>query len=167
MHRRQTQTESAELFSSKQLGIGNKGGAESIIHAIKITFKKLQFSQGAGILQIDLKKAFNSIKRSQILNATVLLMPSPASFAIYCYSQQSHLYYSNKTVTSQSGVQKVDPLGPLLFSLSLWPIIDEFESKIPKFTQDYWYLDDGIFVGTKHKLNEVLDKLTVSGKTSA
>ena len=52
---KQTQTESADFFSSKQLGLGNKGGAESNIHAIKITFEKLQLSQDAGILQIVLK----------------------------------------------------------------------------------------------------------------
>ena len=34
---KQTQLESAELFSSKQLGVGVKGGTESIIHATKIT----------------------------------------------------------------------------------------------------------------------------------
>ena len=54
-------------------------------------------------------------------------MKSLASFAIYCYSQHSHLYYSNKSVTSQSGAQKGDLLGPLLFSLTLWPMIEEIE----------------------------------------
>ena len=81
---KQTQTESAELFSSKQLGVGVKGGAESIMHATKVTFEILQLSQDAGILQIDFKNGFNSIKRNQILNAAVTLMPSLASFAIYC-----------------------------------------------------------------------------------
>ena len=163
---KQTHTESAELFSSKQLGVGVKGGAQSIIHATKITFEKLQLSQDAGILQIDFKNAFNSIKRSQILNSTIKLMPSLASFVIYCYSQQSHLYYSNKSVTSQSGVQQGDPFGPLLFSLTLWPIIEaEIESKRPNLTQHCWYLDDGIIAGTEPKLNEALDILNVSGKT--
>ena len=156
---KQTQTESAEL------GVGVKGGAESIIHATKIAFEKLQLSQDAGLLQIDFKNAFNSIKRNQILNAAVTLMPSLASFAIYCYSQHSHLYYSNKSVTSRSGVQQGDPLGPLLFSLTLWPIIEEIESKLPNVTQHCWYLDDGIIAGTEPELNEVLDILLYRAKT--
>ena len=80
---KQTETETAERFTSKQLGVGVKGGAESIIHATKITSEKLQLSHDAGILRIDFKNAFNSIKRSQILKAAVTLMPGLASFAIY------------------------------------------------------------------------------------
>ena len=91
-------------------------------------------------------------------------MPSLASFAIYCYSQHSHLYYSKKSAMSQSGVQQGDPLGPLLFSLTLWPIIEEIESKLPNHTQHCWYLDVGIIAGTESELNEALNVLTVSGK---
>ena len=79
---KQTQADSVELFSSKELVVGVKGGAESIIHATKTTFDQLQLPQDAGILQIDFKNAFNSIKRSQIPKAAVTLMPSLASFAI-------------------------------------------------------------------------------------
>ena len=46
---KQTQTEPAELFSSEQLAVGVEGGAESIVHATKITFEKLQLSQDAGV----------------------------------------------------------------------------------------------------------------------
>ena len=154
---KQTQTESAGLFSSRQLGVGVKGGAECIIHATRITFEKLQLSQDAAILHIDFKNAFSSIKRNQILNGAVTLMPSLESLAIFCYSQHSHIYYSNKIVTSQSGVQQRDSLGPLLFSLTLWPIIEEIESKIPNLNQHCWYLDDGVIARTEPELNEALD----------
>ena len=72
--------------------------------------------------------------------------------------------YSNKSGTSQSGVQQGEPLVPLLFSLTLWPIIEEIESILPNLTQHCWYLDDGIIAGTEPELNEALDILTVSAK---
>ena len=62
-------------------------------------------------------------------------------------------------------MQQGDPLGPLLFSLTLWPIIEEIESKIPNLTQHCLYLDDCIIAGTEPELNEPLDIFTVSGKT--
>ena len=123
----QPQSESAELFSSKQLGVGVKGGAESIINATKSTFEELQFSQDEGKVQINSKNAFNSIKRSQILKPAVILRQCLASFAIFCYSKHCHHFYSNKSVPSQTGVKQGDPLGPLLLSLNLWPIIEEIE----------------------------------------
>ena len=162
---KQSQTPLAELASSKELGEGVKGVAESIIHAIKKTFEELWLSQDAGILPIDFKNSFKSIKRSQILKAAVTLMPSLASLAIYCYSPQRHLYHGNKSVTSQPGVKQRDPLGPLLFSLTLWPILEEIESKLTNLTQHCWYLEDGIIAETEPELNEALDILTLSGKT--
>ena len=92
-------------------------------------------------------------------------MPSVATNAIYCYSQQSDIFYSKKSVTSQSGVNKGDPLGPMFFSLILWHIKEEVESKLPKLTQHCGYLDDRIIAGTENELNEALDILTVTVKT--
>ena len=124
------------------------GADERAIHATKIIFEKLQLSRDAGILQIGFKNAFHFIKRSQILTAAATLMPSLASFAIFaifCNSQHSHLFYSKKSVTSQSGVQEDDPMGLLLFSLTLWSMIEEIESIKPNLTQHCWYLDEDIF----------------------
>ena len=53
----------------------------------------------------------------------------------------------------------------MLFSQTLWPIIEDIESKISNLTQHCWYLDDGIIARTETELNEALDILTVSGKT--
>ena len=98
------------------------------------------------------------------MNADVTLLPSLASFAIYWNSEHSHLYYSNKSVTSQIGDQTGDPLCPLLFSLTLCPAIEEIETKIPNLTQPCWYLNGGIIAGTETELNETVDILIISGK---
>ena len=80
--------EAVELFGSKQLGVAVKGGAESIVHATKITFERMKSVKSGGILQIDFRNAFNSVKRSHLLGSTKVLMPSIISFASFCYSKQ-------------------------------------------------------------------------------
>ena len=137
-------TEAVELFGSKQLKVAVKGGAESIVHATKITFERMKSVKSGGLLQIDFRNAFISVKRSHLLGSTKVLMPSIISFASFCYSKHSDLFFNGSIVDSQTGVQQGDPLGPLLFSLAIWPLINEIESKIPNLLQHCWYLDDRI-----------------------
>ena len=54
--------EAVELFGSKQLGVAVKGGAESIVHATKLTFERMKSVKSGGILQIDFRNAFISVK---------------------------------------------------------------------------------------------------------
>ena len=105
--------EAVELFGSKQLGVAVKGGAESIVQAAKITFERMKSVKSGGILQIDLRNAFNSVKRSHLLGSTKVLMPSIISFASFCYSKHSDLFFNSSVVDSQTGVQQGYPLGPL------------------------------------------------------
>ena len=85
---KETAIEAVELFGSKQLGVAVKGGAESIVHATKITFERMKSVKSGGILQIDFRNAFNSVKRSH-LGSTKVLMPRIISFASFCYSKHS------------------------------------------------------------------------------
>ena len=156
--------EAVDLFGSKQLGVAVKGGAESIVHATKITFERMKSVKSGGILQIDFRNAFNSVKRSHLLGSTKVLLPSIISFASFCYSKHSDLFFNSSIVDSQTGVQQGDQLGPLLFSLAIWPLIDEIESKIPNLLKHCWYLDDGIIAGTEIELCEGLEILSESGE---
>ena len=155
-------TEAVELFVSKQLIVAVKGGAESKMHASKITLERMKRVKSGGILQIDSRNAFNSIKRGNLLGSTKVLMPSIISFASLCYSKHSDLFFNSSTVDSQTGVQQGDPLGPLLFSLAIWPLNDEIDSKIPNLMQHCWYLDDGIIAGTEIELCKALEILSES-----
>ena len=101
------------------------------------------------------------MKRSHLLGSTKVLMPSIMSFASFCYSKHSDLFFNSSTVDSQSGVQQGDPLGPLLFSLAIWPLIDEIERKLPNLLQHCWYLDDGIIAGTEIELCKALEILSI------
>ena len=86
-------SEAVQLFSSSQLGVAVKCGAESIVHATKQTFQKLLNNEKAGLLQIDFTNAFNSpTRRSSLLDAAPKFIPSLARFASFCYFQHSKLF---------------------------------------------------------------------------
>ena len=155
--------EAVELFGAKQLGVALRGGAESIVHATKLTFGRLKKVKTGGILQIDFRNAFNSVKRSH-LGSTKVLMPIIMSFASFCYSKHSDLFFNSSTVDSQTGVQQGDPLGPHLFSLAIWLLIDEIECKLPNLSQQCWYLNEGIFAGSEIELCKALKILSESGE---
>ena len=96
--------EAVELFGSKQLGVAVKFVAENIVHATKIAFEIMKSVKSGGMLQIDFRNAFNSVKRSHLLGSTKVLMPSIISFASFCYSKHSDLFFNRSIVDSQTGV---------------------------------------------------------------
>ena len=158
-------TDAVKLFGAKPLGVDVRGDAESIVHATKKTFERMmKGTKSGGVLQTDFGNAFNSVKRRHLLGSTKVLMSSLMSFTSFCYSKQNDLFLNTSTVDSQSGVQQGDPLGPILFSLAIWPLINKIESKLPNHWKYCWYLDDGIIAGTEIELCESLEILSKLGQ---
>ena len=62
---RDANSKAADLFNTKQLRVAVRGGAEGIVHATRVSFEKLQKTKNSGILQIDFKNSFNSVKKKQ------------------------------------------------------------------------------------------------------
>ena len=92
-------------------------------------------------------------------------MPSIKSIASFCYAKHSDFFFNSSTVDSQSGVQQGDSLGPLLFSLAIWPLIDKIECELPNFLQHCWHVNDGIVAGTEIELCKALKFLSESGES--
>ena len=156
--------EALEIFCPNQLGVAIRGGAESIIHATKLIYEECGKREGLGVLQIDFENAFNSIKRQGVLSECLKQIPSIYPFVSSCYAKHSSLFYNGQAIKSESGVQKGDPLGPLLFSLALMPLVNKIKQEVPMLLQNSWYLDDGILAGTEAELLHILDILESEGK---
>ena len=65
-------------------------------------------------------------------------------------------------ISSQSGVQQGDPLGPLLFSLPLLLIIEEIKKECDLLL-NVWYLDDGTLLGTAPEIAKALEIIQKKG----
>ena len=98
-----------------------------------------------------------------MLKTAASSMPGIAAFTNSCYSQHSQLFYDRFVVSSENGIQQGDPLGPLLFSLTLWPIIEKIQESLPELLQHSLYLDDGVLVGSEDNLIRSWDLLCQLG----
>src|SRR5437016_5254103 len=107
-----------ELFFPHQLGVGVKGGAEAGAHAAR-RFWSSYYPSPRAFLKLDFRNAFNEVYRDSVLGQVATHLPQYYKFVSSAYSNPSHLYFCNKLVLSQGGVQQGDPLGPALLALAI------------------------------------------------
>ena len=125
----------SSLFAPRQLGYGVKGGAEAAVHAARGYVQHLEDDKA--IIKLDFSNAFNSIHRDKMLMATKDLAPDIYPLVHSCYAFPSSLFWEDKIIQSAEGVQQGDPLGPLLFSLTIHRFTCRLQSELC-----ICYLDD-------------------------
>ena len=96
---------------------------------------------GHVLLKLDFKNAFNSIRHDKMLEAVRDLAPDIYPLVNSAYSAPSSLLWGESTILSAEGVQQGDPLGPLLFCLTLHRHCEQLNSPLCVM-----YLD-GVTVG--------------------
>jgi hypothetical protein len=114
-----------------QLGVGVPQGVEQAAGAA-------QWHHAAGfwIVALDLKNAFNSVLRSAIFRGLHEIYPEliPYFTAMYCNRRPPNLLFkkddgSIDIISSQSGAQQGDPLGPFLFCVGIANVMKEYRQK--------------------------------------
>ena len=112
--------EMAVLLAPHQLGYGMKGGAEAAVHATRLYVQDLEQQC---VLKLDFKNAFNTLRRDKMLHAVHACIAALLPFIHSSYSAPSLLYWGEEIIQSREGVQQGDPLGPLLFCLTIHPLV--------------------------------------------
>jgi len=136
-----------DTLAPRQLGVGVSGGAEAAVHAARRFVKSMDTDEI--LIKLDFKNAFNTLRRDAILQSVYDQVPEIYNFCHLAYGQPSHLNFKGVTITSEEGCQQGDPLGPLLFSITINPILQSLTSELI-----LGYLDD-LTVGGK--LSTVID----------
>ena len=130
------------LLRPQQLGVGTPKGAEAAVHAIRAYVKSPE-NKNKVLLKIDMKNAFNQVRRDVILKLVKEHTPEIFQYVYQCYSQTTSLFFGSYSedgcvIDSKEGVQQGDPLGPFLFSLVMRNLTKSLKSEL-----NLWYLDDG------------------------
>ena len=153
--------EMTDLLAPRQLGYGVSGGAEAAVHAARQYLSNLE--PGSAVVKLDFSNAFNALRRDKMLEAVQALAPAIYPFVHSVYSAPSDLLWGDKSITSSEGVQQGDPLGPLLFCLTIHRHCTQLTSEFCVS-----YLDDITIGGTPEAIVRDLDTIrsaTVIGLT--
>ncbi|KAL5500326.1 hypothetical protein EMCRGX_G011871 [Ephydatia muelleri] len=118
-----------------QLGYGVRLGAEAAAHAARLYLSKLTANKA--LLKLDFTNAFNTVRRDKMLASVELLAPSIFPFIHSVYSAPSSLFWDDRVIHSCEGIKQGDPLGPLLFCLSIHHLLLALHSELSMS-----YLDD-------------------------
>jgi hypothetical protein len=151
-----------QLFGQHQVGVGVPRGIENIVHYLNIFFDKNDDKELIW-LGIDWKNAFNSICRKTMLDYVEEHFPDIYNWIQFCYGDHTDLFFGENTLKSTTGVQQGDPLGPLLFSLVILPLIKQLNEKFElKF--NVWYLDDANVICSRTDIPDILSFLETEGQ---
>ena len=142
-------------MSPLQCGIGVADAVHSVGTALRQCRELLKSDSGIGILQIDLKNAFNSVSREPILEFVKCHLPKALAWVQWMFSSKVPLFCADQVIVCSTGVQQGDPLGPLLFAAGIHKILEEVKNRWGAIWS-VWYLDDGSIMGRIEDLNDIL-----------
>ena len=118
----------AGYFNPIQLGVGTPGGSEAAVHATRRFIQAMP--EGYVVAKIDFCNAFNSLRRDLMLHSVHSTVPGIYRFCHLCYNNPSILMFDDRTILSQEGPHQGDPLGSLLFCLSIHSDLRRLQSEL-------------------------------------
>jgi len=115
-------------------------------------------SENQVVVKLDFSNAFNSLHRDVMLNAVADKVPEIYKFCHMSYSNHTALKFGDNIILSEEGPQQGDPLGPLLFCLSIHPLLLSLSS-----TLSIGFLDDVTLGGDIANIAKDVESIRIKG----
>ena len=160
-----TKAKAAEHFEGYQTGVACPGGSEITIHGLRDCIERHWDDEDFVTLKIDFQNAFNIVSRQALLEECHTHFPELLPWASWCYGQHPMLFHPMGTISSETGVQQGDPLGPLFFCLVLHKLVATIASdeEASHLLYHKWYMDDGVVAGTRNAVARVIAIINEQG----
>ena len=141
----------ADFFQPLQLGVACRAGAEKVTHGLRICIEEHWSDDNFVAFKVDMKNAFNAVSRQAVVEECATFFPEILPWVSWCYGSHPLLWHPLGQISSESGVQQGDPLGPLLFALVLQKLISSGDAvdECMDLLCQAWYLDDGALAGNR------------------
>ena len=117
------------------------------------------------VFKIDMQNAFNLVSRQAVLDECATSFPERLPWVTWCYGTPPLLWHQLGHLSSETGVQQGDSLGPLLFSLVLQRLISSIDADDDciQVLFQAWYLDDGVLTGRRSAVLRALSLIEELG----
>ena len=151
-----------DIFVPLQYGLGVSSGTEIVTHALQNYFDSFNPSNDQAILSLDIKNAYNSIKRSHIYDRVSVFTPSFLHFYNWRYGSRTTLISSNGTQLGfcSEGVLQGDPWATGLFISGLHTIAQEVQTTFQPESLLFICADDSSQVTKASLIDETVAFIT-------
>ena len=146
-----------ESAGDLQLCVGQEGGCEAGVHAMRIMFDE---EETHGLIQVDADNAFNRINRNVFLHNIQIICPEIAQFVLNCYREPARLFVTGGIeISSLEGTTQGAPSAMPVYAEGIVPlmmVLSEPDRNDEKARQSA-YADDLTGAGTIDQLKRWWD----------
>ena len=160
-----TKPKASEFFALFQYGVACPAGADMVIHGVRSCIQEHWKDDNFTVCKVDLSNAFNLVSRQALLEECAVHFPELLPWVGWCYGSHPTLWHPLGQISSETGVQQGDPLGPLLFSIVLYKLVLSLaqDKDCVSLLFNRWFLDDGVLAGHSQAVNRAVTLIQEMG----